>query len=119
MFLSQTHLNNFVNYMNIKQPNIKYNLEFKINNSFSFLDVKVTLTANQLVTSVFQKATFSGVFTNFKSFIPVAYKFGLVYTLLHPSFAICSSYEKSKIPWKNRVIKGHFHKEWISSILYW
>ena len=44
--------------------------------------------------SVFCKASFSGVFTNFKSFMPVAYKFGLVCTLLHRSFSICSSYEK-------------------------
>ena len=26
--------------------------------------------------------------------MPVAYKFGLVYTLLHCSFSVCSSYEK-------------------------
>ena len=26
--------------------------------------------------------------------MPVAYNFGLVYTLLHGSFSICSSYEK-------------------------
>ena len=62
--------------------------------TFSFLDVKITRRNNQLVTSVFSKATFSGVFTNFKSFLPVAYKFGLIYTLLHRSFSICSSYEK-------------------------
>ena len=56
--------------------------------TFSFLEVKITHSNNQLVTSVFHKATFSGVFTNFKSFIPVAYKF------VHCSFSICSSYEK-------------------------
>ena len=61
---------------------------------FSFLDVKVTRSNNQLITSVFRKATFSGVFTNFKSFMPVTYKFSLVHTLLHRSFSICSSYEK-------------------------
>ena len=44
--------------------------------------------------SVFCKTTFSGVFTNFKIFMPVAYKFGLVYTLLHRSFSICSLYGK-------------------------
>ena len=60
---------------------------------FSFLDVKITRSNNQLITSVFRKATFSGVFTNFKSFMPVTYKFGLVHTLLHLSFSICSSYE--------------------------
>ena len=62
--------------------------------TFSFLDVKITRRNNQLVTSVFSKATFSGVFANFKSFLPVAYKFGLIYTLLHRSFSICSSHEK-------------------------
>ena len=69
MFLCQSHLKDFVNYMNTKHANIKF-------------------------TSVFRKATFSGVFTNFKSFMPVTYKFGLVHTLLHRSFSICSSYEK-------------------------
>ena len=62
--------------------------------TFSFLEVKITHSNNQLVTSVFHKATFSGVFTNFKSFMPVTYKFGLVHTLPHRSFSICSSYEK-------------------------
>ena len=80
--------------MNTKHSNIKFTSKFEENDSFSFLDVKITRRNNQLVTSVFCKATFSGVFTNFKSFMPVAYKFGLVYTLLHRSFSICSSYEK-------------------------
>ena len=90
MFLCQSHLKDFVNYMNTKHANIKFSSEFEENDSF--LDVKITRGNNQLVTSVFRKATFSGVFTNFKSVMPVAYKFGLVYTLLHRSFSICSSY---------------------------
>ena len=94
MFLCQSHLKDFVNYMNTKHPNIKFSSEFEQNNFFSFLDVKITRRSNQLITSVFCKATFSGVFTNFKSFMPVTYKFGLVHTLLHRSFSICSSYEK-------------------------
>ena len=94
MFLCQTHLKDFVNYMNTKHPNIKFASEFEESNSFSFLDVKITLRNNQLVTSVFCKATFSGVFTNFKSFMPVTNKFDLVYTLLPHLFSICSSYEK-------------------------
>ena len=93
MFLCQSYLNDFVNYMNTKHPNIKFTSEFEKNDSFSFLDVKITRSNNQLVTSVtsvFQKARFSGVFTNFKSFMPAMNKFGLVYTLLHCSFSICS-----------------------------
>ena len=94
MFLCQSHLKDFVNYMNTKHPNIKFTLEFEENDFFPFLDVKITRSNNWLVTSVFRKATFSGVFTNFKSFMPVTYKFGLVHTLPHRSFSICSSYEK-------------------------
>ena len=93
-FFCQSHLNDFVNYMNNKHPSIKSTSEFEKNNSFCFLDVKITCRNNQLVTSVFLNATFSGAFTNFESFVLVAYKFGLVYTLLHCSFSICSSYEK-------------------------
>ena len=36
MFLGQSHLKKFVNYMNTKDPNIKFTSEFEENNSFSF-----------------------------------------------------------------------------------
>ena len=94
MFLCQSHLKDFVNYMNTKHPNIKFTSAFEQNYFFSFLDVKITRSNNQLITLVFRKATFSGVFNNFKSIMPVTYKIGLVHTLLHRSFSICSSYEK-------------------------
>ena len=68
MFLCQSHLKNFVNYMNTKHPNSKFTSEFEQNDFFSFLDAKITLSNNQLITSVFRKATFSGVFTNFTKF---------------------------------------------------
>ena len=94
MFLCQSHLKDFVNYMNTKHPNIKFTSEFEENDSFSFLDVKITRRNNQLVTSVFRKATFSGIFINFKSFMTVAYKFGLAYTLLHRSIFLFVLYMK-------------------------
>ena len=49
---------------------------------------------NKFTTSVFRKPTFSGVFTNFDSFIPISHKHGLVNTLIFRCFKICSSYEK-------------------------
>ena len=62
---------------------------------FMFIKKKrVCRENNKLTFSVYRKPTFSGVFTNFKSFIPTVYKFGLVYTLLHRCFNITSSYEK-------------------------
>ena len=107
MFLCQSHLKDFVNYMNTKHPNIKFTSEFEQNDIFSFLDVKITCSNNQSIRSVFCKATFSAAFTYFKSFMPVMYKFDLVHTLLHRSFSICSSYEKfhEEIVLLNEVFK--------------
>ena len=45
------------------------------------------------MTSIYRKPTFTGVFTNFESFIPDIYKRGLIETLLHRSFRLCSNYE--------------------------
>ena len=52
-------------------------------------------------------ATFTRVFTNFKSCMPVVHKFGLVYTLLHRSFSICCSNEKfhEEIVFLNDIFK--------------
>ena len=71
----------FVNYMNKRHKNIKFSLETKKDNSFSFLDAKICRKKDKL-TSVFRKDTFSGVHTNFSSFVAFEHKFGLVYTQL-------------------------------------
>ena len=91
--------------MNTKHPNVKFTFEHEHNNSFSFLDVKICCENNKFTTSVHREPTFSGVFTNFKSFIPTVYKFSLVYTLLHRSFNITSSREISK---SNKCAKTSF-----------
>ena len=45
------------------------------------------------MTLVYRKPTFSGVLTNFESFIPDTYKHGLIETLPHKSFRLCSNYD--------------------------
>ena len=50
------------------------------------------------MTSVYRKPTFSGVFTNFGSFILMSYKYNLLFTLLHWAFKLCPNFE-------------HFHQE--------
>ena len=42
---------------------------------------------------IYRKPTFSGVFTNFKSFIPNSYKYALIFTLVHRAFKLCSNFE--------------------------
>ena len=83
----------FVDYMNRQHPNIKFTFEVEENSNFSFLDIKICRVNNKFTTSVFRKPTFSGVFTNFDSFIPILYKHGLINALIFCCFKICSSYE--------------------------
>ena len=77
--------------MNSKHSNIKFTFETEDSNNFSFLDVKITLQRKRFVTSIFHKATFSGVFTNCDSFIFDTHKISLVHTLLFWFSKICSS----------------------------
>ena len=58
----------------------------------------ITRTMDKFVTSLYRKPTFSGVYTHYDSYIPLQYKSGLVYTLLHRSYSICT-------------IWGQFHQE--------
>ena len=44
---------------------------WKLNNILSFLDVNTCRENNKFTTSVFRKPTFSGIFPNFDSFIPI------------------------------------------------
>ena len=90
LFKSKDHLLLFAKYMNTRHKNLKFTFDFEQNNSFSFLDVKITRVSNGFSTAFFRKATFSGVFTNFDSFVFEPYKTDLIFTLLFGCFTICS-----------------------------
>ena len=93
LFRSKDHVEKFRNDINKQHKNIKFTSEIEENGSLSFLDIKISRENNKFVTSVYRKPTFTGVFTNFESFIPDIYKRGLIETLLHRSFRLCSNYE--------------------------
>ena len=94
LFKSKDHLLLFAKYMSTRQKNLKFTFDFEQNNSFSFLDVKTTRGSNGFSTSVFRKAKFSGVFTNFDSFIVEPYKTDLIFTLLLCCFTNLLRYAK-------------------------
>ena len=60
----------------------------------SFLDIEVSREKGKFVATVYKKPIFSDVYTNFKSFLPTIYKFGMVYTLAYRCFKICSDWTK-------------------------
>ena len=58
---------NIISTNNIKT---KFTSVIEENSSLSFLDIKISCEKDTFVTSFYCKLTFSGVFTNFESFIP-------------------------------------------------
>ena len=86
LFEKPKQVSRFVKYMNKRHKNIKFSFETEKDNSFSFLDVKICRETDKFTTIVFRKDTFSGVYTNFSSFVALKHKFGLAYTVPHRSF---------------------------------
>ena len=80
LFRSKDLVEKFRNYLNKQHKSIKFTSEIEENGSLSFLDIKISCENNKFVTSVYCKPTFSGVFTNFESFVPDIYKLALIET---------------------------------------
>ena len=83
LFQNINQIEKFKYYLNFQHANIKFTSEIEMNNSLSFLDIKIVRENNKFTTSVCHKPTFSGVLTNFESFIPNSYKYVLIFTLLY------------------------------------
>ena len=92
LFRAKDHVQKFFCCMNSRPPKIKFPFEEEIDNKISFLHISTTRTENKFTTSIFRKKTFSGVYLNFHSHLPTDYNKGLIDTLLHRSYNICSDY---------------------------
>ena len=90
LFKSRDHVAPFMQFLNSQHPNIRFTCESEKENCLNFLDITVTRKGSTFETSVYRKPTFSGLFTNFDSFLPMDYKIGLIRTLLHRGFELCS-----------------------------
>ena len=93
LFKSSESVDSFRENMSSKYQNMKFTVEQENVSSLLFLDIKVCRKNGKFVTSVYRKPTFSGVFTNYESFIPTYQKRGLLHTLLHRSFSICCDFK--------------------------
>ena len=91
LFPSEDHIQKFRCYFNCQHANIKFTSEIEENNFISFLNIKIGRINNSFSTSIYCKVTFSGVFTNFQSFILVSCKSNLILSLLFRAFKLCSN----------------------------
>ena len=89
LFRSLDHIPLFFNYLNSQHPNISFTSEIEHEGKLPFLDIDVSRSNGKFTTSVYRKPTFTGLFTNFHSFIPLNYKRSLVSCLLHRAFNLC------------------------------
>ena len=78
--------------MNKQHECLKFTSEAENDNSFSFLDIKITRHNQQFKTSVYRKPTFSGVFMHYESYLDQTYKKSLIDNLLFRCFSICTDY---------------------------
>ena len=72
--------------------NMSFSMETERENKLSVLEVEVIQEQDKFTTTIYRKPTFSGVYSNFESFLPLVYKFGMVYTLVYRCFGICSNW---------------------------
>ena len=94
LFRYSHHLEKFIEYSNTKHANIKFTSEKEVNGSLPFLDVLISRNKKGFTTTVYHKPTFSGVYSNFNSFIADEYKHGLRFTLFFRTFLIASNFSK-------------------------
>ena len=73
---------------------MSFSFEQEKNGKLSFLDIEVSQEKGKFVMTVYRKPTFSGVYTDFESFLPTIYKFGMLYTLPYHCLKICSDWTK-------------------------
>ena len=73
---------------------MSFYFEQEKNGKLPSLDIEVSWEKGKFVTTVYRMPTFSGVYTQFESFLPTIYKFGMVYILAYSCFKICSDWSK-------------------------
>ena len=88
---SAEHANELLSVFNAAHPNVTFSCVFQSNGSLPFLDVLVTSSEDgRASTAVYRKPTWTGLYLNFHSFVPMKYKAGLVRTLFERVRKICS-----------------------------
>ena len=94
LFKSQDDVKKFHKYISSRHKNMNFTFETEIDNTLPFLDVLVSKDPDGFSTSLYRKPTFSGLYSNFSSFMPIKYKMGLLFTLLFRGFSLCTDWSK-------------------------
>ena len=71
---------------------MKFTIEFEQDNAIPFLNILVTRNQNNtLMTSIYRKRIFTGLYTKWHSFTIRKYKINLIRTFTYRYYRLCSS----------------------------
>ena len=119
VFENQNEASEFLEYLKCKHDNIKFTMEVNVDGILNFLDVKIE-NINRIKTSVFHKPTFTGLMTNFRSFVPYEFKTKLVHTLVDRIFKINNTwigFHENVAFLKNYLSRNLFSNKFVEKIL--
>ena len=120
-FESQDRCVTFFSCLNSLHPALRFTLEGEMDGSLPFLDVRVTRTDSGIITSIYRKPTFTGLYTPWDSYSPTIYKINLVRSLTHRILRICStSVIQKELDTLRSILQkngypGHVLQKWVTS----
>ena len=121
LFADESHIEKFQHYLNEQHININFTVEREQNNTLPFLDIEVIRSDTEFSTGIYRKPTFSGVYSNYGSFMPTEYKYGMITTLLYRSFEIVSDYVKLDneiVNLKNILKRNRYPDGFINKVIF-
>ena len=74
-FKRPEHVKPFVDCISSKHKSINFSFETEKDEQMPFLNIHLFRENGKFVTNVYRKETFTGVYTNFSSFMPLEHKF--------------------------------------------
>ena len=102
-------INYITKILNNFDANITFTYEVEKDSKLPFLDVLLIKKGNNIITTVYCKATTNDIYFNWKSFAPTTQKIGTLKTLADCAYLICSS-----IAFRNKEsnhLKKVFHEK--------
>ena len=78
LFDTEEHADRFCEFINSIHNNISFTMEKQINSKLSFLDLNIENTSGSFSSSIFRKATFTGLGMNFLSYCHLIYKINTI-----------------------------------------
>ena len=100
-----------VNIFNSYDQNLQFTIELPLNNSISFLDIKLIVNEQRyIVTNWYQKKTFSGRYLNYFSHHTQCNKIAIIYSLVDRAIKLshCSFHKKNLTFIKDLLLQNNY-----------